>query len=114
MIEKCDKPDVSEAKKDLYWIKGYDDKGAYAYMGIDFSMPYAAVIHLEVVRFSHTILRSLVWDWVGIKRILKENNVKIMAATKIGLIEDHEKFIRFIKIFGFTDVKQQFTAIQEL
>ena len=114
MIEKCGKPDVFEAQKDLYWIKGFDDKGVYAYMGIDFSMPYAAVIHLEVVRFSHTILKSLVDDWYGIKRILRENNVKIMAATKIGLIEDHEKFIRFIKIFGFKDVKQQFTAIQEL
>ena len=114
MIKKCDKPDVLKAQEGLYWIKGYDNNGVYAYMGIDFSMPHAAVIHLEFVRFSHSILKSLIVDWYGIKRILRENNVKIMAATKIGLIEDHEKFIRFIKIFGFTDVKQQFTAIQEL
>ena len=114
MIKKCDKPDVLKAQEGLYWIKGFDDKGVYAYMGIDFSMPHAAVIHLEVVRFSHSILKSLIVDWYGIKRILIENDVKTTAVTKLGMIKDNKKFIRFIKIFGFTDVKQQFTAIQEL
>jgi hypothetical protein len=114
MIEKCDTPNVFKDLSHLYCIKGFDKNGVYAYMGIDLRMPENAVLHLEVVRFSHTILKQLVGDWQGIVRILKENNTKTIAVTQSGETKDHEVWLKFIRWFGFCDIVKQITSIQEI
>lgn len=114
MIERCDKPDVFNNCDAFYYIKGFDNNGVYAYMAIDFRLKKSAILHLEVIRFSHEILKQLIGDWEGIKQILKENEVKTIAATRLGTTEEHKTWLKFIRWFGFNDIKQQVTAIQEI
>ena len=114
MIRKCGKPDVFKDLGEFYWIEAYDKDGAYAYVAIDFRVEKTAIIHLEVLKFSHRILKSLVADWEGIKHICKQNDVKTVAAARTGTIEEHRTWVKFIRWFGFIDVKQIVNAIQEI
>lgn len=114
MIRKCDKPDVfKHLCDDHYFIEGYDNS-VYANLAIDFRMPECAVLHLEVSDFSHTTLKKLVLDWQDVKKVLIKNSVKSVAVTKNGLIENHKKFAKFIKFFGFNEMIQHITSIQEI
>ena len=114
MIEKCDTPDVYKELDYLYCVKAFDNNGVYAYLGLDMRVPESAVLHLEVIRFSHHILKKLVGDWQGVVRILKQNNIKRIVVAKSGIIDDNRKFLKFIRWFGFHSVEQQFVSIQEI
>jgi hypothetical protein len=114
MIEKCEKPECFKKTEDFYYIRGFDENGTYAYFALDLRFPGAAVLHLEAIRFSHGILKKMKIDWEGVKRILNVNGVKILTATRIGTIDEYKEWIKFIRHFGFNDVKQQVTAVQSI
>ena len=116
MIRKCDeKPEVFKDVSDgFYYMESYDDNGIYAYWGFDLRFAKAAVLHLESVRFSHRILKSLMEDWIIIKAILSDVHVRDLVVTREGDLSDHKKWIKFISYFGFNDVKQQVTSIQQI
>ena len=115
MIEKCEKPDVfNQFEYEMYYIRGFDGDGVYAWLAIDLRMAGLAIIHLEVVRFSHRVLKNLISDWQGIKDILRGSQVEQVVTTRVGTPSDHSTWIKFIKWFGFKDITQQVTSVQNL
>ena len=112
MIKPCKKPDVYEGlTADLLYLELTDDKGVYAYMAFDFNVTDIAVLHIEMNRFSHKVLRQMLKDWEDIKDLLKRYYIRQMVVT---VVEADEKWAKFVSIFGFKDIKKQYTAIQEL
>lgn len=114
MIRECKKPGIFQDLKDnLYYIEGYDENGIYAYMGFDV-IGTNAILHLEMVKFSHIIMKNILNDWKIIKQTLKNAGITTICASRVGKIEDYDHWIRFVKKFGFDIVYQHVTVTQEL
>ena len=95
-------------------MEAYDDSGVYAYFGLDISTPGWAALHLEVLRFSHSVLRKMIVDWELVKTIVKRVGVEKVVASNEGVLGDHGKWARFIGYFGFEDITEIVTSIQEI
>jgi hypothetical protein len=115
MIRQIDRPEVFKHLPDhLYCMEAYNDDGVYAYFGLDLSTPEWAALHLSVEKFNHVILKKMLQDWRLVKRIIKRVGVERVVASNEGVLGDHRKWIKFIKHFGFEDVTEIVTSVQEI
>jgi len=114
MIRNVEKTPVFSKEHGSIFFEGFDEDGIYGYLAVDLRMPENAIVHLQVFRWSKTILKHLLSDWNIIKDALKRLNVKTVGVTKIGFSDENKKFIKFVKYFGFKNVIEHITITQEL
>ena len=115
MIEPCPKPEFYKyPEKGFIFLRAYDSDGDYGLLAIDLRFKPAALIHITAVRFSHNILKKMLVDWERIKKLLRDVEFETLVMTKIGTISNESKFIKFVGLFGFNEVIQQFTSSQIL
>lgn len=110
-----EKPNVFPFQEngDVYY-KLSDNKGVYAYAALNFFYKPVAVLHLEVERFSHNILkRGIKNDWKYFVSEAKEAGCKTIVVDKEGSFEGNATWMKFIGYFGFTNFTQ-FTASSQL
>ena len=115
-IRMCEKPQCFKAieSEDLFCIEGFNEDGTYCYLGLDFMLEDVVMVHLEVTRWSHTILKSLLDDWEDSKNFMRKKGAKQAFTTREGTIEEHRRWLKFIKHFGFDNPQPQVTLAQEL
>ena len=111
MIRKCDRPECFEDHEDGFmYLECYNEK-PYAYIGFYVYM-HKVMVHLEVTRWSHNILKHLIFDWDEFKELMKSNDVREMVITKDGLVT--ESYTKFLKRFGLSAPHQVAIATYNL
>jgi hypothetical protein len=99
----------------FFTVQGVDKKGIYAYLGAELGFGRNALIHLEVLRWGPSIYRMFYKDWEDFKEILKkEFNVNRLVATRVGTVSDYKTWIKFVSKFGFNELREQVTLMQEI
>ena len=94
------------------FFEGYDDK-PYVYAAIS-PTPPNAIIHLEVVRWSHNILKKLIVDWDILKKTMKNNGIETVAITKMGNLKDNEAYVKFLAWMGLPEPYEILIANYEI
>lgn len=93
----------------------YDDAGPYGYACLNFFYPPVAILHVELVRFSHTILKKIVkTDWPYCVEQCHKNNCTIVSVDKEGELESNRSWIKFVRHFGFERFTQYTASVQIL
>jgi hypothetical protein len=89
--------------------------GPYAYVSINFNYPPIALLHLEMKRFSHNILKKGIdHDWALIKNKCLMRNCNRIYVTTPGTLAQNDKFLRFVSYFGFKDFTQHISSLQSI
>ena len=117
MYEICDQPEIFshiDEAFDFIFIRGYDNDGTYGYMALDFRAPKMCIVHLEMTRFTAGVLKSLKGDWANIVARLKKDGIKHLATQRLGVLADYGPWLKFIRHFGFTDVQQIVSSVQNI
>ena len=101
MVRTCKRPQCFEKlEEDFVYFEGYDTK-PYVYAAISFYPPMA-YMHLEVIRFSHNILKRMIVDWDLLKKVIRENGVNTVTITKPGTLDSNKSYIKFLKKLGLS------------
>lgn len=93
------------------FFEGYDDNGTYGYTAIEFIIDNASM-HLEVVRWSHGILKKMIEDWKTIKMLCEFHNCKRILASQPDTTDT--RWPKLIKHFGFPQPKAVLVSRQEV
>jgi hypothetical protein len=113
MVRTCKRPQCFEKlEDDFMYFEGYDTE-PYVYAAISFHPPNA-YMHLEVIRWSHNILKNLIVDWSILKKIIKENGVNIITITKPGTLAENEAFVKFLNRLGLSQPHEILIAAYEI
>ena len=116
MVKKlAEKPSVFDRPQegDGYYML-FNDDGPYAYITLNHTYPPVAMLHLEVKKFSHNLLKSAVKeDWYHILEMCMKNGCNIIQVQKEGSFESNTTWMKFIKHFGFSNFAQ-YTASSQL
>ena len=97
---------------DVYY-QLFDCDGPYGYTCLNFTYAPVAILHVEVERFSHIILKEGVkGDWSYFQSECKKNDCHSVSITSPGSFEDNAKWMRFIRHFGFKDFAQYTASYQ--
>lgn len=76
--------------------------GDYCYLALKFK-DHEGMIHLEMLRWSAGVKKSILKDWEGILEYCRNMECKQLVA--INKDYQDEKWPKFIAMFGFNDVK---------
>lgn len=79
------------------WMSGSDEDGVYCWIAVKLKADEGQV-HLQVVRWSHNILKKLTRDWRHVLKYCYLRGCRQMTAVSTP---DDPKWERFIKHFGF-------------
>ena len=110
-----EKPDAfKHAQEGDVYYRLFDDAGSYAFGCINFSYPPIAMMHLEVHRFSHNIMKSADADWQYILTECQKRSCNIIHINTEGTIEEQSTFIKFVGNFGFKKFTQYIASIQHI
>jgi hypothetical protein len=107
----AEKPSIVDDPQegDVYYML-FDDDGPYAYVTLNYTYPPTAILHLEVKRFTHNLLKSAIKDdWAYLMDRCKDKGCFIVHVQKGGSFESNATWMKFIRHFGF-DNFVQFTA----
>lgn len=101
MIKECERPACFSHLEDggYAYYTGADAGGDYLYVAFT-PKPPTTIIHLEVVRFSHNILRMMIADWQDLKRVWMTLGIQRMIITKEGNLKDNVSYIKFLAKLG--------------
>jgi hypothetical protein len=108
------KPDAFETEQDGdHFYEMHDSAGTYAYACLNFNYAPVAILHLEVVRFGHNVLKKIVsTDWPFCKAQCTEHGCKIISINKPGSLENNQPWTKFVRHFGFKEFAQYTASIQ--
>jgi hypothetical protein len=82
------------------FLEHYNKDGLYAYTMLEFDYTVAG-FHLEISRWSPSVLKSLKKDWWEILDICEARGVKKLLAQNTAT--NDQRWARFIKHFGFPE-----------
>jgi hypothetical protein len=111
----AEKPNIINDPQDgdVYYMM-FDDDGPYAYATLNYTYPPTAILHLEVKRFSHNLLKSAIKeDFPCLINKCKDKGCYMIHIQKEGSFESNATWMKFIRHFGF-DNFVQFTASAQL
>jgi hypothetical protein len=86
--------------REAIYIEAYNDKGPYAYVMLEFDYTVAG-FHLEVIRWSHRILKEMKHDWIEVLDMCRDRGANKLMAQNTAM--DDQRWPRFIKHFGFPE-----------
>jgi hypothetical protein len=95
------------------FVEAFNKQCIYAYLALLIEPP-SCVFHLEVVKFTHNILKHLYVDWDLLKSILKKNGVNKIMITKEGLLSENATYCKFLRKFGLPAPSQIMIAAYEI
>ena len=90
---------------DIYYAL-HTDEEIYAYACLNFAYPPVAILHLEVRKFSHNILKLLKKDRLVCLSECKKHNCHLISITKEGSFESNKTWMKFVRHFGFENFVQ--------
>ena len=118
MLQRCkDRPECFDNILDdsnFMFIRAYDDKGTYGYLGLGFLAPKMAFVHVHLTRFGPSVLIKAKNDWHHIVQALKNDGIELLSTQQLGTKEDHATWIKFIRHCGFTEVDQFISATMRI
>lgn len=112
--ELAEMPDVfkNHEKGDIYYMLHNTD-APYAYINVNFTYAPVAILHVEVIRFSHNIFRwGIEHDWQVVVDECQKHDCSTIYITSPGTLAQKDKLIRFCKHFGFKQFSQHIAAHQ--
>ena len=97
--------------ENCYWLELAKTGKVYAYVAIK-QADETANIHVEVVEWSHNIMKEALEDWQTVKRYCKQLGIKTIFVP--GQKTLSSTWPRFVKLFGFSSVERILIAKQEI
>ena len=97
--------------ENCHWIEGTKDDIIYGYVAIK-QADETANIHMEIIKWSHNIMREALIDWENVKGLCKHLGIKTIFVP--GQQEIDSTWTKFVKLFGFSDIEQILIAKQEI
>jgi hypothetical protein len=92
-----------------------DDDGPYAFAALNYTYPPIAILHLEVKRFTHNLLKSAVKeDWPKILNECRANGCDVIHVNKRGSFSSNDSWMKFIRHFGFDNIVEYTAAVQTI
>ena len=98
------------------WYDLFNEDGTYAYGVVEVLAPAAVSIHINMIRWSASVRKSLTEDWKEFKVLCRSYNIKTIVAPILasGNGPKDNKWRKFIKLFGFPEPKLILSAQQEI
>jgi len=113
MIKRCEQPDCFKHLEDGFiYYKELNVSGDYVYAAFTSTQP--SYLHLEVVRFSHNIMKSIICDWHELRKCMKERNITSYIITKNGNLESNRSYIKFLNKLGMSSPHEVLIGHYEL
>jgi|GEM_PF-6897416 len=109
-----DKPEgLFDTLKDPHtWIRGEFKGKIYGWMALYFGQE-TAVIHLEILTWSHNIYKEMFRDWDRIKAFCIESGYQTLIAST-DIKADDPVFDKFIQLAGFPPPVMTKMSIMEI
>ena len=105
MVRVCEKPECfNQLEGDFIYFEGYCDF-PYVYGAVSFNGKIG-YLHLEVIKWSHNILKRMIVDWDIFKNIIKKNGVKHLIITKKGTLSENRGYVKFLSKMGLSSPQE--------
>lgn len=112
MLRICKKPECFDLNGEFLYFECFNLE-IYAYIAASINIPNV-LVHLQVIKWSHNVLKNFYFDWMEFKHIMKSNGVTQMVITKEGRLEDNKSWVKFLSKFGLCEPKQVMIATYDL
>ena len=88
-------------------------KGDYCYAAFSKMTP-VCMLHFEIIRFNHNIMKSIICDWNELKKVLKDHGMTGFVITKRGNLAENTTFVKFLGKLGLATPKEALIAEYEV